>query len=440
MVINRQKKGSFVSIRKGSNYWAQHARNIEAWKNGALCEVMPLTLEYAPILACDMNCPGCPFARSRRSNCNGRIPKQEYASMDDVSSSTRETAMKVLEESALAGVKAVLWTGGGEPLIWPILPDMIEYSASLGMVNALYTNGVMLGRNPEISKKLLSPSMKMMFIRVSINAISPMTIRRHWGVKDPEDVYPQLDGLKSLLKARKKVAEKIKEVGGHVPNIQISTIIDKVNLSDLFPICETVSGILKEYTNSMEEGDSMVVRPITNHRANIYSTNDHEDYVIDEIINICGTKGQGNKIMNESGMPVYLGFGLNLIESGAYQSYSELLRAEYQSRDFAWANGLFLTVGPDSSVHLCTEKNCDPKWAFGKLTEKSVYELYNGQERKKILEMVHKYKLGPEVMEPNTRSTRLDKIARAIHNGSLTDSEIKYIRQLSELDPPLLLS
>lgn len=429
-----------ISNRKGSNTWAQNSKNIEAWRNGLLLDVKPMNLEFAPVLACDMSCPGCPFGKSRKLTRNGRVKTNEYAKLDHINGATRKTAKKVLEESVKAGVKSVLWTGGGEPLIWEPLIEMIRYSANLGLINCLYTNGVRLGTHPEIVHELMKPEMKMAFIRVSINAVTPRTVRRHWGVKDPNDLYPQQDGLYNLFLERENKLIEYDKKNVNPPSIQVSTIIDKTNVSDLFLICETIAKIIKKSNARLTDEDVIVVRPMTNHRNKLYSTTDHDDFVINEIINICGKNGKGYKVLKNAGMTTYLGFGLNQIASGKANSYTEILQKEYESRDLAWANGLFLTVGPDGSAYICTEHNCDPKWAIGNLNTQTVDEIYHSEKRKRILDLIHSYRLGPEVFEPNTRASRLDKIARLIRSGKLQDEQIEHIRQLSLDEPSLLLS
>ena len=73
-------------------------------------------------------------------------------------SSTRETAMRVLDGAYAGGVRGFLWTGGGEPTIWEPLLDMLAYSARLGMANAVYTNGFVIGREAGYAERLLCPN------------------------------------------------------------------------------------------------------------------------------------------------------------------------------------------------------------------------------------------------------------------------------------------
>lgn len=429
-----------TSARGGSGAWTWQTKNITAWKQGRLLDVMPSTLEYAPILNCNMNCPLCPFAKSRWEQCHGRVPNGEFAKVNERTVAPPEIARRVLDASREAGVMGVVWTGGGEPTIWSPLLPMLHYSAELKMVNALYTNGVQLGLSPAMAEDLLKPETNMVFVRISINAVRPDTLRRHWGVKNPDDVLPQFAGLEELFKARRRLAAKYAEAGRRLPSIQISTIVDKTTVGDLLPLCETLSGIVGRYREELCDGDAMVVRPLTNHRTGVYSVRDHEDYVIARLLEVCGRQGTGTKLLEGAGMKLFLGFGLDRVESGEFQTYGDLLRHEYDGRDYFWANGLFLTVGPDGTVYLCTEHNCDPDWAIGNLMTQSVAEIYHGVKRKEILELVHSRRMGPTVLEPNTRASRLNRIAQAIRNGDLTDTHIEQIHQASLRDPPLLLS
>jgi hypothetical protein len=429
-----------TSVRGGSGAWTWRPENILAWKQDRLLDVMPITLEFAPILDCNLNCPGCPYAKSRWERCHGRVPNGKFAAVNGRTVASPEIARRVLDASREAGVLGVIWTGGGEPTIWSPLLPMLRYSAELKMVNALYTNGVQLGLSPAMCEDLLKPETNLAFVRVSINAVRPGTLRRHWGVKNPDDVLPQFDGLEELFKSRRRSAARYVEAGRPLPAIHISTIVDKTTVGDLLPLCETVAGIVGRYCEDLRSGDVMVVRPLTNHRTGVYSVQDHEDSVIVQLLEVCGRQGAGTRLLEGAGMKLFLGFGLDRVESGEFQTYGDVLRYEYTGRDYFWANGLFLTVGPDGTVYLCTEHNCDPDWAIGNLMTQSVSEIYQGARRKEILEIVHSRRMGPTVLEPNTRASRLNRIAQAIRSGELTDAQIEQIRQASLCDPPLLLS
>ncbi len=184
-----RRLAQFLSPRHGSNAWAQRPDVIEAWKKNSQLDVPPMVAEYAPEVSCNADCYGCPYRRSRLKLGDGVHPPGTVAIEDDLHSSTRETAMRVLETAYVGGVCGFLWTGGGEPTIWDPLLDMLAYSAKLGMVNAVYTNGFVLGSETGYAEHLLSPENSIVFARVSVNAVSPKLVKIHWGV-EPEQGGP----------------------------------------------------------------------------------------------------------------------------------------------------------------------------------------------------------------------------------------------------------
>ena len=427
----------FHSPRGGSNLWAQSDHNIDAWVRGAQLEVRPLTMEYAPILACDADCPLCPFKKSRDEQCRGLIRESVFAAEDNVASSNCETARKILECAREAGIRGVLFTGGGEPLKWEPLPEMLEYSRSLGMANGLYTNGFQLGRVSGLASRLMSPSMGLVFVRVSVNTASPRATRIHWGL-GVEEIENQRVGLSRLVEARDGAMSQYHALGQRVPSIQISTIVDKNTVGDLPIICETIAGIMGKGVTRGDE-DVVVVRPLTIHGRKEYSEKDHQDSVIDRIVGVCGEAGAGRRLLESAGLGVFLGFGLGAIESRETGSYSDLIHLEYSRRRVSLANGLFLTVSPDGSVFPSTEYNCKKGWELGNLTKEAVNSIWCSSRRREVLDYFNSHNWGPAVSQATARTNRLDKIADAIKNGELGTHEITRIREASYTSAPLLL-
>lgn len=428
----------FVSPRHGSNAWAQRPDIIDAWKSGSQLSVRPMVMEYAPILACDADCFGCPFQRSRRHTCDGVVPPGATAPEDDKQAATPETAKRVLEAAYEGGVRGVLWTGGGEPLIWSQLQAMLVHSTRLGIVNALYSNGFVLGLDPNYAYRLLAPEHGLVFVRVSINAVTPDVVKRHWGV-EPEEVYPQLVGLARLLEARNRLLPLYREKQMVVPSIQVSTIIDRQNVNDLPAICETVATIFAQHRKVHGDEDRCIVRPMTYHGRPRYSSHDHTEEVIHRIIEVCGTKGHGKQVLANAGVDLFMGFGLPLIETGVVPNYSALIESTYAERDVSLATGMFLIVGPSGAVYLSTETNTQEKWSFGNLKEQSVEEIYRSERRVQLLHYVNSHRWGPDVAQPTSRTARLDRIAKAVRDRVLTDEDIEQIRQISLTSHSLIL-
>jgi hypothetical protein len=371
--------------------------------------------------------------------CDGTVYPGEFAAPNDRTVASRSLAWHVLEAAAEAGVWGVLFTGGGEPTIWEPLWDALRHSTRLGMANALYTNAFQLGHHPGLVEPLLAPVSGLAFIRLSINAVTPGAIKVHWGLDDPSEVEYQFAALDHLLGTRGRLLARYEEASARPPAIQVSTVVDKNTVADLPGLCLRVAEIARRHSYRGDE-DVMVVRPTTVHgRKGGYRIDDHPDWVIQDIIGACGRAGPGRGAIEGAGYRLFLGFGLDRVESGGAGSYAEVLGQEYSSRDRSLANGLFLTVGPDGSAYPTTETNCDPAWALGSLQSEGVAEIYRGHRRREVLDLYNAHRWGPRYCQATSRLARLDRIARAVNLGEITDEDIEQIRSASLASHRLLL-
>ena len=55
-----------------------------------------------------------------------------------------EKALEIIDDCAAIGVKAIQFTGGGEPTVHPDHLELFLYAQELGIKTALVTNGVKL--------------------------------------------------------------------------------------------------------------------------------------------------------------------------------------------------------------------------------------------------------------------------------------------------------
>jgi hypothetical protein len=366
------------------------------------------------------------------------VPLGSLAVVNDTTSASMSMARLVLDRSHEAGISGVLFTGGGEPLIWPPLLDALRYSHELGMNNAIYTNGFSLGFDPSMSGRLMDRRNGLVFVRLSINAVSAAAVSQHWGLQNPADIEYQFVGLRRLLEARNELARQSGELD--LPSIQISTIVDKHTVHDLDTICERVANVFGAARMKKGPEDVMIVRALTLHGRKRYSSHDHKDWVIRRILQVCGQDGTGRARLARADVPLFLGFGLDRVEKQEVPSYDALIDEEYAQRDISLANGVFLTVGPDATVFVSTEHNCGTQeFAIGNLTKQTIQEIYGGVQRKRLLNRMNEQCWGPEVSQPTSRTARLDRIARALQSGQLTDDDVEAIRVASLGSHSLLL-
>ena len=465
--------------RPGADSWAQNAANVEALGTGDLLAVTPQTLEVAPTDQDDRagaivegdtggrrarkgpgpDPDGDDVSRHRRGpgpDPDGADDVRRHRKGpgsdpdgDDVHTLRRETAKLVLRKAADAGVTGVLWAGAGEPLLFDPLVECLRYARSLGMVGAVHTNGLRLGVDARLARELLDPATALVVVRVSVDAAPAATRRR--GLPATDDARLQLEGLRRLLRARRDLVPR--PFGAHrPPAIQVSTLVDATNVEDLEAICDAVATVIEDVGSRPHRHDALVVRPVVVHprRPAARSASSTAtatagagaagDGLVGRVLACCRPGGVGQQRLAQVGLPVRLGGGLDRVEAGLVPSYRAVLAEEYRSRTYAWAHGLFLTVGPDGLVYFSTEKIGDRRWAFGDLKSDDVASAYTGPRRRALLQLVHSARMGPAVLPPHTRMGRLNRIASQLQDGGISPADVERIREASLSSPPLLLS
>jgi len=84
----------------------------------------PILFEVAPTGYCNAACPWCLFKGKRSS---ARVDKK--------------LMLKAIEDMAKMDVKALNWSGGGEPTLHPDFEYFVDYASRHGLKQGLFTNG-----------------------------------------------------------------------------------------------------------------------------------------------------------------------------------------------------------------------------------------------------------------------------------------------------------
>ena len=106
--------------------------------------VIPIHIQFLPTNKCNRNCTFC--------SCNARDKELEI---------NFTTAKKIIDKCKALGTKSVTITGGGEPLLYPYINELISYYHTNGIKIGLVTNGILLHTIPE---KTIN---KMIWCRIS---------------------------------------------------------------------------------------------------------------------------------------------------------------------------------------------------------------------------------------------------------------------------------
>lgn len=131
-----------------------HPDVIEKLKQGERCP--PVYIRIKPTNRCNHNCSYCHYR-------NAYLDLDEYNPSDEI---PREKMLEIVRDMSDMGVKAVTFSGGGEPLLYPHIEETMERVLDAGIDLSVITNGSLLfGHKAE----LLAHSK---WVRISVESIS----------------------------------------------------------------------------------------------------------------------------------------------------------------------------------------------------------------------------------------------------------------------------
>ncbi len=120
-----------------------HVDRLVDWRRGHT--PAPVTVEWDLSNRCTLGCEFCHFAHthSRGPWATGkRILPMAFDGTGDLADPV--LVKRVLREMHAAGVKAIVWSGGGEPTTHPKWLEIVRYAAGLGLEQGMYTLGGLL--------------------------------------------------------------------------------------------------------------------------------------------------------------------------------------------------------------------------------------------------------------------------------------------------------
>lgn len=93
--------------------------------------IYPIGVEISPSGVCNATCQFCFFAHTDEEHGGHHKSFLDYHAL-----------LRVLGECSDLGVKAITWTGGGEPTLHPSFPSLVELTFSSGLKQGLFTNAL----------------------------------------------------------------------------------------------------------------------------------------------------------------------------------------------------------------------------------------------------------------------------------------------------------
>ena len=188
-----------------------HKGKMDSYESGEITP--PIHIRIKPTNTCNHSCKYCSYQNSygqlgKDMKVQDKIPR---AKMDEI-----------VNDCAEMGVKAITFSGGGEPLMYPGLINVLANCHNKGISTAILTNGVML------KDDLLMVAMNTCsWIRISMDGWSPESYTRYRGC-DPEDFNTLMNNIEAAGKIESKCV------------LGVNIIVDKENAFHLYDIVKRV--------------------------------------------------------------------------------------------------------------------------------------------------------------------------------------------------------
>ena len=332
--------------------WIHHPDRVEKVLEGRYEDVLPIMAEFVPSLDCCFRCPTCSYRKWKED-----VGVWDERKMHPGFNMDRESMLLYIDRLKQGGLKALLFTGGGEPFYNPNTPESIAYAAKLGLRVGVYSNGGML--NEEKIERVFDAA--PVFMRISLNAGSEESHAKIHGY-DPAQGY-----FKKVLRNIGLVA-KASASHGFKTDFGVSVIVNPTNVGELETIARTLVRIKEENGGGITY---MNVRPTLDY--------DGGQQFPDEVFESAERtlEEKVRRITEAADMDLY-----NL----TYKFKDVMSSREYKH---CIASSFFAELGPDGNLYLCCEKVGNPEYAIGSLKEQTLEEVWQGKRRKEVIDSVN---------------------------------------------------
>jgi len=302
---------------------------LEAFRHGRV--VAPVHIRIKPFNHCNHDCWYCAY---RVSNL------QLGADIDFKDAIPKDKMMEIAGDAIEMGVKAITFSGGGEPLLYKPLPEVVKFLAEGGVRVATLTNGANLK-----GKMADAFADHGTWVRVSTDAWDDESFSKSRGVKSGE--------FSTLLRnMRDFVARKSKCVLG------VSFIVDETNCGHLYDIC----ALLKDVGVNHVKFSGVVVSN-SGVENNAYHARIH-DTVADQI-------QQASQLSDNQ-------FGV----INHYHDLDDRFDKSYQRCPYL----MYLTViGADCKVYTCQDKAFTVSGSLGSIKDRRFRDFWFSEENRQRL-------------------------------------------------------
>lgn len=299
-----------------------HSEEIEKVKKGE--RIAPIYVRIKPTNKCNQNCYYCHYK-------SPYLLLDQYKVTDEIS---RDKMLEIIKDFTDIGVKAVTFSGGGEPLFYPYIEQAMESVLEAGIDLSIITNGTLLnGRKADILSKAK-------WVRVSLESGCAETYSSIRGVG--KEAFDTLCGN----------IEKFAHIKGTNCELGINFVVGPKNYKEVYQtgiLMRNIGANHIKYTALMSNDAEKMHSPFKNK-------------VIEQIRCLKKEETENFKIVNlyESDFNTSAVFGRNY--------------------DFCAIKDYVTVIGANSKIYYCHDKAYLSQGEIGDISQKSFKEAWFSDE------------------------------------------------------------
>jgi radical SAM protein with 4Fe4S-binding SPASM domain len=356
----------------------------------------PVLIEIDPSNACNH---GCYFCISSYIH----LPESKGLKTFDRSIMPKKVLMDTCKSFVDMGVRAINWTGGGEPTVNPHLKEAIQYIGQNSDIKmGMFTNGTLFDKF-DLFETLVD---NMTWVRISIDAGTEKTYNDVRRARDGQNWERMHANLAKLLEVNKQRGNKIDIGVGFV--ITPDTYHEIVDFAKEFSRYDlTYCQYKPEIVNrEREEGK----------QREIEFWKEKVDPLLEEAKQILGDKFQinGYKLEDLENDPNFFG-----------RTYKKCFGSQVQP-----------CVGADGHVYVCTNHRGYKEYSYGSLYEKSFEDIWNDITKKTEvmhqIEEVECFKNCTQLCKPHESNKAVWDIYQNISDEEYVSDLLKQSEEVSK--------
>lgn len=303
----------------------RHPERLAIWKTGGTPP--PISTELFATNECNNSCSFCRF----------RVFHEKRASL-----TLSQMVSYIAQFQDMQG-KAVVFSGGGEPLMNPHTRHAVTHAKAIGLDVGFITNGQLI--TEAIAETLVS---SCVWVRISLSATTPQTFEAIRGV---DKFHEALQGIQTLTDAHKRLNSSC--------TIGIQWIYTKRE-----PV-EYLISFIRNHCQNKGIDYIQIIAEQTHHLHRLINQRDLLEHI---------KKLQTIFVAN----PQII-----------YSKADDLLLPNF-GRDYTTCEGHWFTavIAADSKVYLCCHLTGQTKFVIGDLSIRSFEEIWHGQKRKQVAETI----------------------------------------------------